>query len=151
MPVRVYEGMFLFDSNKYARNPKDVPAAVTDAIEKCGGEILVSRLWAEQKLAYPINGQRKGTYWLTYFRMDSRRREELNRAFRLNTNLMRELILTVDERLVDALVAHATGAAKTLPVPESPSKDLGEKPSGEAAELTEVGEEAEAAAAEAEA
>ncbi len=108
MAERVYEGMFLFDSNKYARNPKEVSGQVIQAIEKCGGEVLVSRLWAEQKLAYPIDGHRKGTYWLTYFRMDSVRREELNRAFRLNTNLLRELILVVDDRLVDTVVEHAT-------------------------------------------
>ncbi len=107
---RVYEGLFLFESNKYSRNPKEVSGQVNQAIEKCGGEVLVSRLWAEQKLAYPINGQRTGTYWLAHFRMDSLRREELNRAFRLNTNLLRELVLIVDERLVDALVKHASGA-----------------------------------------
>ena len=149
MPERVYEGMFLFDSNKYARNPKDVPAAVTDAIEKCGGEILVSRLWAEQKLAYPINGQRKGTYWLTYFRMDSRRREELDREFRLNTNLMRQLILSVDERLVDALVAHATGEAqKDQPVYAPPTASDEEKEKKAAQDAASVGEpEREAAEA----
>lgn len=118
MAERVYEGMFLFDSNKYARNPKDVSGQVIQAIEKCGGEVLVSRLWAEQKLAYSIDGHRKGTYWLTYFRMDSVRREELNRAFRLNTNLLRELILVVDDRLVDTLVEHANVGTTA----ESPAK-----------------------------
>ena len=133
MAERVYEGLFLFDSNKYSRNPKEVPAAVTGAIEKCGGEILVSRLWAEQKLAYPINGQRKGTYWLTYFKMDSLRTSELNQTLRLNTDLMRELILTVDERLVEALVSHAGGTV--TPKDDAPPAD---KPADAPAEPVEA-------------
>ena len=117
---RVYEGLFLFESNKYSRNPKEVSGQINQAIEKCGGEVLVSRLWAEQKLAYPINGQRKGTYWLAHFRMDSLRREELNRAMRLNANLLRELILVVDDRLVDTLIEHASGAvADKAPKPKT--------------------------------
>ena len=137
MAERVYEGLFLFDSNKYSRNPKEVPAAVTGAIEKCGGEILVSRLWAEQKLAYPINGQRKGTYWLTYFKMDSLRTKELDQTLRLNTDLMRELILTVDERLVDALVSHAGGTV--TPKDDAPAdKPADGKPADAPAEPVEA-------------
>lgn len=107
--VKVYEGLFLFDSNRYARDPGGVPASVNDAITEAGGEMLASRLWAEQKLAYSINGHRKGTYWLTYFKIDPTKLVGLNRTFQLNDNILRNLVLAVDPRLVDALVAHATG------------------------------------------
>ena len=46
-------------------------------IEKLGGEILVSRLWEERRLAYPIKSHRKGTYWLTYFRLDATQLDQL--------------------------------------------------------------------------
>ena len=106
---KVYEGLFLFDSNRYARDPSGVPAAVNDAITDAGGEMLASRLWSEQKLAYQINGHRKGTYWLTYFRIDPEKLSGLNRTFQLNDNILRNLVLTVDHRLVEPLVAHANG------------------------------------------
>jgi small subunit ribosomal protein S6 len=141
---RVYEGLFLFDSNKYSRNPKDVSGQVHQAIEKCGGEVIVSRLWSEQKLAYPINGQRKGTYWLVHFRMDSLRREELNRAFRLNTNVLRELILVVDERLVTALVEHASGTVAD----KAPPAEVSPKKSGDGAAAKPEAKETAVAAAE---
>jgi small subunit ribosomal protein S6 len=76
-------------------------------ITDLGGEILVSRLWAEQRLAYPIKGHQKGTYWLTYFKLDTLRLRELNRACQLNESLLRFMFTKVDPRLVDALVAHA--------------------------------------------
>ncbi|MCA9262230.1 MAG: 30S ribosomal protein S6 [Planctomycetales bacterium] len=110
MAERVYEGMFLLDFNRHARDPKGVTGKVHEMIEKCGGELLVGRLWAEQKLAYPIGNHRKGTYWLTYFKMDSGKLTELTRAIRLNGDVLRELILTVDPRLVETLVQHAKGA-----------------------------------------
>lgn len=107
---RVYEGMFLLDSNRFARDPKGVAAQVGQMIEKTGGKVLVSRLWAEQKLAYPIDGHKKGTYWLTYFRLDSERLREFNRAVRLNGDILRDLTLVVDPRLVDTLVEHASSS-----------------------------------------
>ncbi len=131
MAERTYEGMFLLDANRYSRDSSGVTGRVTEMIEKCGGELLVSRLWAEQKLAYPINGNRKGAYWLAYFTMASDKLSDLNRAGQLNNDIMRQLVLTVDDRLVEPLVAHAkgTGAAKpSTPAPEAAA----EKPKGEA-------------------
>ena len=60
--------MFIFDSNRFARERAGLPAEVEKMIKADGGEVLVSRLWEERRLAYPIAGQRKGTYWLIYFR-----------------------------------------------------------------------------------
>ncbi|MFO0922321.1 MAG: 30S ribosomal protein S6 [Pirellulales bacterium] len=109
MAAQFYECLFIFDSNRYARDPGGVSESVTEAIVALGGEILVSRLWAEQRLAYPIDGHQKGTYWLTYFKLDSLRLKELNRAFQLSEPIVRFQVLKVDPRLVDALVAHAQG------------------------------------------
>ena len=102
-----YECLFLFDSNHYARDPGGVAAAVQDMITNAGGEILVSRLWAEQRLAFPIKGHNKGTYWLVIFKLDTLKLKELNRACQLNESLLRFLFTRLDVRLVDALVAHA--------------------------------------------
>ena len=113
MVKRMYEGMFLLDSNRYTREPVVVSGQISDMLEKLGGDVVVSRLWSEQRLAYPIRGQRKGTYWLTYFRMDGPQVAKLERESRLNNNVLRSLIVGVDERLADALVQHATGGTTT--------------------------------------
>ena len=111
MAHNVYECLFILDSNKYARDPGGVSGSIPAMVEKLDGEVLASRLWNEQKLAYPVNGHRKGTYWLTYFRMDSQNISDFNRACRLNEAVVRNLVLKVEPRLVDALVAHAQGKA----------------------------------------
>lgn len=132
MVKRMYEGMFLLDSNRYTREPKVVSGQISEMLEKLGGDVVVSRLWSEQRLAYPIRGQRKGAYWLTYFRMDGPQVAKLERESRLNNNVLRSLIVSVDERLADALVQHAGSGDTTTATPET--KEGGSKEEVKAAE-----------------
>ena len=131
MAENVYEGMFILDSNHYARDAAATSGAVVEIIEKNGGELLASRLWSEQKLAYPINGQRKGAYWLTYFKIDTDRLTDLNRATRLNDSILRSLVIKIDPRLVDAMVAHALGQTTSDESAEGESAAEGEGKDGE--------------------
>jgi small subunit ribosomal protein S6 len=115
----VYEGMFILDSNRFGRDHETVSGQIPAMVEKLGGEMLVSRLWEERRLAYPIKGQRKGTYWLTYFRLESTRLTELLRQCQITDDILRVLFLRIEPRIVDALVAHALSApAVTAPVEE---------------------------------
>ena len=49
--------MFVLDSNRYARDQTGVSNKLTETVTELGGEVLASRLYNEQKLAYPIRGQ----------------------------------------------------------------------------------------------
>ena len=82
-------------------------------ITQHGGTILAARLWDERKLAYPINGHKKGVYWLTYFKMPGSGVTPLERQCEINDDIIRQLILTVDARIADALVQHALGGNET--------------------------------------
>lgn len=110
MSSQVYECLYIFDSNRYSRDSGGVSESVKEAIESQGGEILVSRLWAsDHKLAYPVDGHYKGTYWLTYFRLESTKLKELNRTYQLNDAVVRYMFTRIDPRIVEAVVAHAQG------------------------------------------
>jgi small subunit ribosomal protein S6 len=113
--------MLIFDSNKYAQDHAGVSGVISDLVTKNGGEVLVSRLWNEQKFAYPIGHHRKGTYWLTYFRLDSSKLTEINKSLRINEAVLRSLTLKVEPRLVEALVAHASGTAKPRAAEPAPA------------------------------
>jgi len=110
----VYEGMFLLDSNKYASNPEGTTKSVLGILEKNGATILASRPWQDGKLAYPIEGHKKGLYFLAYFRMDGVALPEINRSCKLNESVIRQLILQVEPALVDPLLASATGEGAAL-------------------------------------
>jgi small subunit ribosomal protein S6 len=106
--------MFILDSNRYARDAAGVSGQIPEMIEKLGGTMLASRLWEERRLAYPIDGHRKGTYWLTYFKLDPAALSNLKRQCQLNDCILRSLLLKVDPRIADALVSHALADPATL-------------------------------------
>jgi small subunit ribosomal protein S6 len=109
----VYEGMFILDPTKYSRDPAGTAQLVTDLIAQFGGTVLASRLWDERKLAYPIKGHKRGAYWLTYFRMETGKVAALERQCDITDDIIRKLILKVDDRIADALVQHALSGDTT--------------------------------------
>lgn len=139
MALNAYEGLFIFDSNRYSRDPGGVSAQVADFVQKLGGEVLVSRLWEERRLAYPINGQRKGTYWLAYFRLEGTHLTTFERECQLSESIMRSMVIKIDPRIIDALVSHALagGAAK---IHKTETKEAAVAVEVEVPEMEEVGE-----------
>lgn len=121
MAVNVYEGMFILDSNRYARDAAGVSGQIPDMITKLGGEMLASRLWEERRLAYPIDGHRKGAYWLAYFKLDSGQIAPLTRQCQLSESILRTLFLKVEPRIVDALVSHALAGPQARRPAEAPA------------------------------
>lgn len=105
----VYEGLFLLDANRFARDRDALPREVEGLVEAIDGEVLVSRLWEERRLAYPIKGQRKGAYWLMYFRAPTLRLKELTRACEINDSVLRQLFVKLPPALVEPIIAHAKG------------------------------------------
>lgn len=122
MTVNTYEGMFILDANRYSRDPSSAPQQISTMMGKLGGEILASRLWDDgRKLAYPVDGHKKGTYWLTYFKLESNHLTELNRECRLNENMLRYLFLKLDSRIAPEMVRVAKG--EEAPVEEAPVEE----------------------------
>ncbi len=146
MADSVYEGLFILDSNRYARDQAGVSGQVEQLITKNGGELLVSRLWEDRKLAYPIRGQKKGAYWLTYFRLDRDKITPLNEETQRTDNILRHLILKVDPRIVDTLVEHAQAGKSAQPetVEKSNQKDAEAAGDTTAEAATEKKDEADA-------
>ena len=144
MSATVYECMHILDSNRYARDPSGVQESVDSTVTKFDGEILVSRLWNEQKLAYLVDGHRKGTYWLSYIRIEGSRLVEMERAFQLNENVLRTLTLRLDERLVQPMVAHALGETAPTVSDDDTASYTGDQSDADSSE--EVGESVETTA-----
>jgi len=130
LAANVYEGMFILDANRHARDPEGVSGQIPKVIQEAGGEMLVTRLWEERRLAYPIKGHRKGTYWLTYFRLPGERLSEVRQRFRLSDTILRMLFLKVNPKIVDTLVAHALAgpaamaAERRVEEPPRPAADV---------------------------
>ena len=107
MPVNTYEAMFLLDSSKVAMSWDDSVKQVHDILAKHNSEIVAHRQWDERRLAYSVNGHKKGTYLLTYFKTEGSALTEIVADCKLNDLILRELILKIHPKLVDHLVTQA--------------------------------------------
>jgi small subunit ribosomal protein S6 len=127
--MTVYEGMFILDPGKYSRDPGGLAQQINDLIAQFGGTVLAARLWDERKLAYPIKGQKKGVYWLTYFNMPAGNLVTFERQCEITEDILRKLVLKVEDRIADALVQHALAgageAAQRKPAAAKPAAPAG--------------------------
>lgn len=135
----VYEGLFILDANRYARDHESLPRDLEGFITSAGGEILVSRLWEERRLAYPIKGQRKGAYWLTYFRLSTQKVGEVTRQCEIKEGILRQLFVRLPESLVEHIVAHAKGELVVEPEAEGPDAQAAGESAAEEKPASTVG------------
>lgn len=109
MAENVYECMFILDTTKVAG---DVPAAekqLTGLLEKHKATLLANRPWDERRFAYQIGNQKKGLYYLTYFRTEGKNLVGIEQDCALNEMILRMMILKIDPKWVDPLLALARG------------------------------------------
>jgi len=108
--------MFLVD-NRYANRDWDrVLSHVKEIIGKHGGEMIKCEKWGERKLAYPINGHKRGTYLLTYFRASGDAPNRIYRDVELSDTFLRAMILAIErEPTEEEMTALREGASDERP------------------------------------
>lgn len=102
--MKRYEGMFLFDS-AVATDWSAIDQEVRRLLGRIGAEPVVCVKFDDRKLAFEINGRRRGTYVLTYFDAPPNRIGELERDARLSELVLRALVLR-PENLSDEKLAE---------------------------------------------
>jgi small subunit ribosomal protein S6 len=128
LPVNTYEGMFLLDSTKVAVSWDESVKHVHDILSKHQSEIVASRQWDERRLAYAVNGHKKGTYLLTYFRTDGSNLKEIVADCHLSDVILRELVLKVHPKLADHLVNQAMTSTPNADAETGADDELDERP-----------------------
>ncbi len=131
MAENLYEGMFLLDSGKFAANPDGLSSGVVGLLEKAGATVEAHRPWQDGRLAYEIEGRRKGLHYLTYFRLDPAAISRLTRSCKLSDIVIRQMFIKQPETLFKAMVDALTGADSPSEEPEAetpPSDAAGDKP-----------------------
>jgi small subunit ribosomal protein S6 len=117
--LRLYEGLFLFDSNLAGRDWPGLEKHVEDVLKKNSAELVYSERWPDRKLAYEIKGCRKGTYYLTYFHAPTASIRLIERDIQLSERILRAHIL--QNRYLDELLAKrrelAESGALAVPAP----------------------------------
>jgi small subunit ribosomal protein S6 len=80
---------------------EEVAAATTERVRSLvtsrGGEIRDMEVWGRRRLAYPINRRHDGIYHLGHFTLNPDLTVEIDRALRLNEQILRHLIIRKDD------------------------------------------------------
>ncbi|MCD4823961.1 MAG: 30S ribosomal protein S6 [Phycisphaerae bacterium] len=89
-----YEGMFLLDVGQGSIETAGEP--IREVLARSEAEILAIKPWEDRKLAYEINGRKRGLYFLAYFKMDTEKVRELERDCQLREEILRILVIRKD-------------------------------------------------------
>ena len=95
--MSLYEGMFLLDSRQANRDWDGLMESLKAVLTKHGAEVEREVKWGERKLAYEINGRRRGTYVLCYFNAPGEAITPIYREVELSDLIHRALILKVSK------------------------------------------------------
>ncbi len=95
--MRDYEMVFIIAPVVEDENVQEVVDRVDGWIKAGGGEVAKADLWGRRKLAYPIQRFSEGTYVLLNIRLAPTALGELERNIKLDTNIIRYLLVRIDD------------------------------------------------------
>ena len=99
-----YEGMFLFPQT-VAADLQSAADHVLEVLSKGGAEIVSLCKWDERRLAYDIKGNKRGVYFLAYFKCDAQKLASIERDARLSEKLLRSMITRADHLTAEQMAA----------------------------------------------
>lgn len=138
---RTYEGMFLVD----AGNEFDAASEpISNVLTRYEADVLSMKPWEERRLAYEIQGRRRGLYVLTYFRADPARVTEIEHDVELDERILRGLLLRRDD-LTEEQIAAATPATEAQERREAAAAEREEKKEADEKKESEAQSEDESA------
>ena len=95
-PGRLYEALLLLNQQAVATDFAGCVEHVREVFRRADAEVEVLRKWEERKLAYEIEGQKRGTFLLAYLRVDGAQIANIERDFSLSEQVLRVLIIRGD-------------------------------------------------------
>lgn len=92
-----YEMMFIVKATIEEAKVAEVAENLKSVITSMKGEITDSKDMGQKKLAYPIKKELTGFYFVVNFNADNEIVAELDRKARIDENVIRHMIIRLDE------------------------------------------------------
>jgi small subunit ribosomal protein S6 len=96
--IRHYETMFIVKSTLTEEETKAQIEQVIANIEKNGGEIVSTDDMGTRALAYEIKKNKRGYYFVIYFKAPSESILELERTYRINEDILRFIFIKYESK-----------------------------------------------------
>jgi len=94
--LKNYEGLFILKPELAKEELSQLHQVIHENIKKYNGEIETAEDWGKKSLAYEINKQKEGIYYLLKFKIDPKQVKALNTDLKLNESVVR-VMLTVSQ------------------------------------------------------
>lgn len=120
--VSLYEGLFLVSQNAAT----DLNAAiehVKQILTRAEAEIVGIARFDERKLAFPVKGQRRGTYIISLFKCNRANLAHIERDSNLSEQILRSLVTRADHVGEVELEMFKKGQFDWAPKKPEPAKD----------------------------
>lgn len=99
-----YEAMFLL-SQSVAADLGGAVAHINEIFSRGHAEVVAMCKWDERRLAYEVQGQKRGLYILAYFKAASKDLAHIERDCNLSEKILRALIVRADHLTVEEMQA----------------------------------------------
>jgi small subunit ribosomal protein S6 len=149
---RQYELVYVVSPQASEQDVTDLHAQIEATVARFGAQLAKTENWGRRKLAYEIGGHKEATYVLEVIDGGGDVMKEIDRRLKVNEQVLRHLVVRVDEELRAAERTRARRQSDTqrragrrpAPPPSAQPPAAAGAPGGEGAGEQELGEEPEA-------
>ncbi len=92
-----YEMMFIVKATMESESVKTTAENIKKVVSDCGGKVTDFKELGEKKLAYPIKKEINGYYFVMQMEVSKEAEIEVSRKATLDENIIRHLIIKLDE------------------------------------------------------
>lgn len=109
--MRQYETMVLLSPELTDETVDEKISGFEKKVTEGGGEVLNVDRWGKKRLAYPINRQRHGIYFIVTYHSEPGVVADIERDMRIDEETWRYMTVRMDEALLRKLEKNAKSAA----------------------------------------
>jgi small subunit ribosomal protein S6 len=113
--MRHYENLVILKPTLTAEEIEQEKKGIEDVIASNGGEIAATDAMGMRKLAYPIDKNERGYYFVVYYTVAPSAISEIERKFRINENLLRFMTVKYENKKEIAAWGKMVEKAKGTP------------------------------------
>lgn len=106
--MKLYEILFVARNELTENQVNEISESISGYVSKNGGEVKFSHYFGVRSLAYEIQKNKKGHYAVMHFTLDPSGINELDRIIRLNEDVIRFIIVNIEESNPDEVLAMLT-------------------------------------------
>ncbi|HOD18168.1 MAG TPA: 30S ribosomal protein S6 [Candidatus Cloacimonadota bacterium] len=96
--LKNYESMIILKPQFSQEEAIKANDAAVSVIKDNGGELIKTDIWGKRQLAYPIQKQTEGYYFINYFKADSDQIKNIHRLYNINESILRYIIIDRDRK-----------------------------------------------------